>query len=401
MTREETVPEFCPQRGCYYYWRAHAAGVRWYDRHGSFHSRSRGRIQRFRCRRCGKTCSTQTFSIHYWTHSSEDHRLLLQKLCCGSGLRQHARCSGRSLGVVRNRVRRLARNCLAVLDAAESGHVLAEDLAMDGFESFTRSQYFPNNITMIVGAGSQYIYGAVHTLLRRKGRMTARQRALRSIIDRHWCPPRGAVRTDVTSLLEDASAMICGGCSGSTSITIATDLHRAYPAALAAVPALARARAAGTLRQLRISSRAARTVHNRLFPVNYVDREIRKCLGEHVRETLKHGREVNCQMERMAIFMVAHNFLTPHRIRDGVQALTHAPTRARVAGLAPAAYKPALRRLFTHRSIYGHCRGRSQWRGRIWAHRYDNPPAVDPRTESVSPQRVALSPGELPRHLLA
>ena len=394
-----TEPEFCPRPTCRFYDRERAAHQKWYDRFGAYFTHCRGEIQRFRCKACGKTCSTQTFSIHYWTHSTEDYQALLKGVCSCTGLRQHSRYIDVSFRVVQNRIRHLARNCLTVLDGAAFELPLAEDLVLDGFESYTRSQYFPNNISILVGSQSQYLYGAVHTLLRRKGRMTAAQRRNRELIDAHWKPPPGALRSDCALLLSDHSLKI-EAASRRHPVTLWSDEHQEYPRAIRLVPALEKAIEEGRLRHRTVSSRAARTRHNPLFPVNYVDRQLRKNLGEHVRETVKQGREVNCQMERMAIFMVAHNFLTPHRIRDGTKLYSH-PTHAAMAGVAPTDPNRCLTRLYTHRHIWGHSRNRSGWQAGVWQHAYRNPPAIDFRHGTVSPTCVALPPGALCRHLLA
>ncbi|MFW6313072.1 MAG: hypothetical protein ACOC2N_04225, partial [Spirochaetota bacterium] len=84
------------------------------------HTRARGRIQRFRCRSCGRTCSTQTFSIHYWAHYTNDLPWLLGALSSSSGLRQIGRVAGVTHRVIQNRCRRLARNALAVMDGAHA-----------------------------------------------------------------------------------------------------------------------------------------------------------------------------------------------------------------------------------------------------------------------------------------
>jgi hypothetical protein len=399
MTPYITKPEFCPRSTCRYYDRERAAREQWYDRFGSFFTRCRGEIQRFRCKACHKTCSTQTFSVHYWTHSTEDYQTLLKSICSCSGLRQHARFIDVSFRVVQNRIRHLARNCLAVLDGAAFELPLTEDLTLDGFESYTRSQYFPNNISILVGGKSQYMYGAVHTLLRRKGRMTAAQRQNRAMIDAHWRPPRGAIRGDCALLLADHAAMI-DTASRSRPVTLWSDEHREYPRAVRMVEGLKEALQQGRLRHRTVSSRAARTRFNPLFAVNYVDRQLRKNMGEHVRETVKQGREVNCQMERMAIFMVAHNFLTPHRVRDGTTLFAD-PTHAAMAGVGLTDPDRCLTRLYTHRHIWGHSRNRAGWQGKVWQHAYENPPAIDFRTGTVSPTCVALAPGKLYRHFLA
>ena len=138
---------------------------------------------------------------------------------------------------------------------------------------------------------------------------------------------------------------------------------------------------------------------NPLFAVNYLDRQIRKSMGEHVREAVKQGREVNCQMERLAIFIVAYNFLTPHRIRDGAR-VSEAGAHADVAGLDSARYAQMLERIFTHRYILGHMGGNQDWHGRTWRHQYENPPAVNFKTGEVSAATMAVAAQKLPQHLL-
>jgi hypothetical protein len=80
-----------------------------------------------------------------------------------------------------------------------------------------------------------------------------------------------------------------------------------------------------------VSSRAARTVDNPLFPVNYLDREIRKDLHEHARETTCFGRNVNRQMERSALYCYWHNFRKLHRARGDVR--SHAEVSGQDLGL--------------------------------------------------------------------
>ena len=45
-----------------------------------------------------------------------------------------------------------------------------------------------------------------------------------------------------------------------------------------------------------VSGKAARTKNNRLFAVNYLDREIRKDNASHVRETVQFSRNGNSRM---------------------------------------------------------------------------------------------------------
>ena len=394
-----TEPEFCPNRVCRFHSREVAGDYQWYHPHGKFFTQCRGWIQRFRCVECGKTCSTQTFSVHYWTHYTNDLGWLAERLYGCGGLRQTGRYGSVTYRVIQNRTRRLARNALSVMDLALSELCLGEDVAMDGFESYTRSQYHPNNITHLVGSESQFIYGAIHTLFRRKGSMTGTQKRTRALIDLAWTPPTG-IKEDTTVLLTDMSKPIAAGCEKRGKVCLSSDEHHAYGPALRAVDALKKELDSGRLVHRTVSSRAARTRSNPLFAVNYADRQMRKNMAEHVRETVRQGREVNCQMERMALFIVMHNFLTPHRIPDTAR-IGGCATHAGMAGIASEELRRRVHRMTTHRHVSSHNTSGAQWIERIWHHQYDNPPVVRLRKGRLQVRPVALGPGMLPAYLLA
>jgi hypothetical protein len=297
------------------------------------------------------------------------YRTLFNHLYSAGGLLQYCRSSESTIRVVQNRIRHLARNCLYLMEAALERHPCGEDLAMDGFESFTRSQYHPNNINLVAGGESQFFFAATHSLLRRKGRMSEYQKANRAVLERLWKPAPDAIERECRALLADLAPLIEKAGTKERPLTLWSDKHRAYPRALKAVAALAKAIAGGRLLHKRVSSLLKRDCLNPLFSVNYIDRQIRKNMGEHVRETVKQGREVNCQMERMAIFIAGHNFLTPHRV--------------------------------THRHIWGHCRRKLKWIEKIWQHLYENPPAVKFKEGVVSDTVVALGPRMMCAQFLA
>ena len=397
MTPCITEPEFCPRETCIYYNREKAKNTKWYIRFGTHYSKCRGTIQRFRCKHCGKTFSTQTYSIHYWTHSTIDFYEFAQLLYSCSGLLQTARFKGYTYRVVQNRIRRLARNCLALMNDFYLEHTLTENLVMDGFESYTRSKYFPNNITMLVGKRSQFIYAAVHTMFRRKGKMTAEQHKFRDLIDQYWVP-KGKIKDDVRAILLDCLSMMCKTMD-KRPLTLFTDEHKAYPGAFLSVPALKKALKENKFFHSTTSSTAPRTRLNPLFSANYVDRQMRKNMGEHVRKTVKQGREVNCQMERMAIFMAMHNFFTPHRIHH-VAEPENEPTHREEGGVFSSMFHWYFGRLFTHRHIFGHLRKPAEWIRRVWRFQYENPPGFNFAKMKLSDKVMALPPGHLARHFL-
>jgi hypothetical protein len=95
-----------------------------------------------------------------------------------------------------------------------------------------------------------------------------------------------------------------------------------------------------------VSSRAARSRSNPLFPVNYLDRELRKDLHEHGRESVCFGRNVNRQMERLTLYLFYHNYLKSHRTRWGPW------TNAVVAGYEAAQIADELNGLWRERAFF-------------------------------------------------
>ena len=128
-----------------------------------------------------------------------------------------------SVDVVLNKLSRLSRNGIATLQQLQRQVSLNEDLAADGFESFTVSQYFPCHINLLAGVQSQLVYWVDYVALRRKGRMT--------------------------------------------------DVRR-------------KRREQQRIRLQQVSSKRVRNRMNPLFSVNYLDRQLRKDMAEHVRETV-------------------------------------------------------------------------------------------------------------------
>ncbi len=312
---EPFTPPFCPRASC----RHHQAGSIPYASFcawGSYPTRAFGRVPRFRCLACGATFSSQTFAVDYYAKRVFDYEEIARKLSSCESLSAIGRAYAASTDTIMNRVTRASRQVLAFESELASTRHPSEDLAADGFESFCRSQFHPNNITILVGAKSQFVYAADHATLRRKGRMTDGQRERRTELEKEWRPdPKGIERSFSRVAMEGLRVLSDGRRS---SITLWTDEHKSYGRAMAGSGCLASMREAGRIDHRTISSRAERTRTNPLFPVNYLDREIRKDLHEHVRETVCHGRNVNRQMERFTLYAWWHNYRKPHRVREPV-----------------------------------------------------------------------------------
>ncbi len=338
------IPPFCPWKGCSEHHlpslkHPYQAYLPW----GSYPTKAFGRVPRFRCSSCGRTFSVQSFSLDYYAKRVVDYQDISQRLSSCESLRAIGRNLGLSCDSVSNRISRASRQAIAAESRLASSRHPDEDLAADGFESFCVSQFFPNNIHLLVGQASQFVYASNHVTLRRKGRMTKAQKRRRSELDGRFRPtPRGIekgfsrIATEALRLLSDSSR---------ESLVLWTDEKLEYIRALEGRPVFASLEAAGRFRHRRVSSRAARTRANPLYPVNYFDRELRKDLHEHVRETVCFGRNVNQQNERLVLYLFGHNYQKPFRIAGELR------SHAEVAGYDADAIGAELELIWTRRAF--------------------------------------------------
>ena len=309
------TPPFCARARCIHHQPHSSSPYHDYVPWGSYHTNAFGTVPRYRCTSCGKTFSRQTFSLDYYAKHILPYSDIVQRLSSCESLSAIGRAVGASTDTISNRISRASRQSLAL--SADLSSVLHpdEDVVADGFESFCRSQYFPNNITLLVGSSSQYVYAADHVTLRRKGRMTDQQKKKRAKLEALWKPQPGGIEHSFSRIAHEALSVYTQG--RRSPLTLWTDEHKSYPRALSRSAHLSLLLQEGLLRHRVVSSRAARTSKNPLFPVNYLDRELRKDLHEHVRQTVCFGRNVNRQMERLSVYLYWHNSIKRHRAREG------------------------------------------------------------------------------------
>jgi transposase-like protein len=336
------APPFCASPRCRLHYRSRSVPYTEFVSWGSFPTKAFGPVPRFRCLACGTTFSRQTFSPGYYAKRLLDFEDLARRLASCESLSAMARAHRCSTDTVSNRISRACRQALAFESVQASSRSPREQLAADGFESFCVSQYFPNNITLLVGSESQHVYAADHATLRRKGRMTEAQKLRRAALDRRFRPDPRGIQKSFARVAGESLRVLSDGAR--PDLVLWTDEHQAYPRAIAASACLAALCGQGRISHRTVSSRAARTRANPLFPVNYLDRQIRKDLHEHSRETVCFGRNVNRQMERMALYLWWHNYRMPHRARDDPR------SHAEVAGYDPAAIVGGLKAIWASRA---------------------------------------------------
>jgi transposase-like protein len=299
------LPPHCPNDRCHYH-RLDRPGWR-FVRIGFYTRRlAPRRIQRFRCRHCRRRFSTQTFSTTYWLKRPLLAELFGRLVGCG-GYRQIARALGCSPNLVLGQTARLGRHCQ--LFHHQRLPAVREPLSLDTFVGFEYSQYAPTGFHVAVGK-SHFFYGFTVSELRRSGAMREDQKRRRGELERRHG------RSDPRATEKDVATLLATLCPRPQPLELHTDEHHDYPRALRRVPHLAVAHHT-------ISSRAARTPRNPLFPINLLDLLIRHSGANHKRESIAFSKRRQSAAARISIFAVWRNYQKSfsERQRDATPAM--------------------------------------------------------------------------------
>jgi transposase-like protein len=332
---------FCPRSNCPNHYPD--SSTQWFDYHGTYTSCGLTR-QRYRCRHCGKTFSERTLSIDYWTHRHIDYDKLIEHFASGYSVRGLGRHFHTNTQTIQNRFSRLARNFIAVHTSLHHTLKLKEHLVADGLEGFCVSQDFPNNIHLLAGKESQFLYGFNYALMRRKGRKTEVQKKrcekLYPLVDFTSHTIKGTFKELLVQMTNVAHQC--------ESFRFYTDEKEQYRLALNEDPFTCRLAVNDSFSHITISSKAPRTILNDLFSVNYLDREVRKDLPEFHRETVCFSRNVTNSLERLCVYFFHHNFIKRYRIGVPGEERTH----AEVAGVERQDVERIREEVITTRSFY-------------------------------------------------
>jgi transposase-like protein len=296
ITPKQFTPPFCPNAIC----RFHVFPQGWRFRKAGFYPRMTPphKIQRYRCAHCRRFFSSQTFSTTYWLKRPELLPCAFEAMLSGTGLRQLARFRACSPSTLMAHVARLGRHCLLAHQFLRPRHAPRAPIVVDGFESFEFSQFFPLHVNIAVDADTHFIYAFNDAPLRRKGRMTARQKKKRQQMERRLGRP------DPKAIERSMAELVRMAVPTGNAVTIQSDEHPAY------------IRAFRRVRDVKIthrttSSKAARTAGNPLFAVNRVDLWTRHNGANHKRETIAYSKRRQAVMERFALLAFWLNYMKP------------------------------------------------------------------------------------------
>lgn len=297
-------PPFCPHSSCGF----HFDSTGWsFKRAGFYLRRARPcRIQRYRCSHCKRTFSSQTFSPTYWLRRPDLLEAVFHGEVSGAGHRQIARQHGVSHTTVQRLAERLGRHCLLVHEIFRDrakGRLASEPIVMDGLGSFAGGQYWPLEITSIVGSRSYYSHDFVVSEKRRGGMMTEKQKLRRALFEKRLGrPDPKALLKDVTELLE--SNLLKG-----QRVELCTDENTTYAVALKRFQDV-------RVEHRTTHSKEPRTPKNPLFAVNAHHMFLRHSGANHKRETIAFSKRIPAVIYRHAVFQVWKNLVKAASERD-------------------------------------------------------------------------------------
>jgi len=365
-------PPFCPNPACEHHHDDPGQYDGYWQPFGYYTTLVVGIVKRFKCRVCNRGFSERTFDLNYYTKRNIDFAEVERAISQSESVSTIARNLKASPASILNRIDRIGRVGIAMHADLLPTITLKEDLTADGFESFDRSQFHPNQINLLLGKESQFLLSFTHVTIRRKGRMTPGQKRMRAFKEQSWRAPRGGIRSSFGRLLRTIDPL--WDRSKLNQLVLWTDEHQAYPKALGDVAPLASAMSAGSFVHKTWPSTAPRTMLNPLFSANYYDRELRKDLAALRRESTCFTRNVSNGLMRFVCHMVYHNYMKPHRIEWPQKDHT---VHAEVAGVAPERIKGQLAGLFTRRPFLSH-HALSEELERIWLKRAPTPHKTKP-----------------------
>jgi transposase-like protein len=293
------LPPHCPYAEC----KSHVETGSWRAiKKGFFFRTARPRkIQRYRCPRCRRSFSSQTFSATYWLKRPDLQRPLLFRVLACSAFRQIAWEFDVHASTVQRQVERLGRHCLLLHQQLRPRGAPREPLVLDGFRSFEFGQYWPFDINLLVGQ-SHFVYGFQDAELRRSGTMRPAQRRKRAQLEQlHGRPHPQATRISVLELLERELPV-------GSKVELDTDEHQAYPQALKRLSGRA-------VSHRTTSSKTRRTSRNPLFPANLGDLLIRHTGANQKRETIAFSKRRQGALYRIAIWAAVRNYVKPASVK--------------------------------------------------------------------------------------
>lgn len=288
-------PPFCPNSKC----ARHRFGGLGFAKKNGFHKTAKAPYfnQRFLCRTCGAQFSKNTFDGDYRKKLILLSRNILHFSMNGMSHSSIARELKVSKGSVNLRLKNLAHQSL-LFEKENKVQKISENVAYDGFETFTYSQFSPCYINTAVGMSSHFIYHNTFSPLNRKGRMTAIQKLKQEkLLQKHGAYPKDSIYRESQYIFRELNDR------AENNIQVFSDEHQTYRRAFS--------NSMTKITHETISSRKRRDARNPLFAINRLHLLYRHFLCSQKRETIAFQKHEAAMLEKVQLMKIYRNFLQP------------------------------------------------------------------------------------------
>ena len=317
------TPPFCPYRSCP---QNSLTSPTFFSRHGSYRAACRPHpVPRFRCRRCRRTFSRQTFRSDFRDHRPDLNARLFSLLASGVGLRQSARLLGLSRRCTELKFRKLARHLRRLNLNLHRPLPGTPRFHFDEFETFEGQRNTrPLTVPMLIESESRFIVWAESAPIEPRGKMTPRRRRAIARAEKRQGLRRNLSERAIRRTLSRGAALV----SAAPQVRLETDEKSNYPR-------LARqAFGAGRLTHGQVSSKLVRDTFNPLFPINHEEALARDLMGRLRRESWlasKARRYLDLALQVHMAFrnLVRKRFNRDEDARSPAQRLGFLPRRLR------------------------------------------------------------------------
>lgn len=294
----QLIPPYCPNPRCLFHF---GTDSKFYVKNGwTITDKAPFRNQRYQCKECKIQFSANTFRLDFRKRAAGISEKILHYSMNGMSNNSIARLLKVAEGTVRDRLKDMSRQSM-IFERENYPKVIREDVAYDGFETFTYSQFSPCYINTAVGSDSMFIYHNTFSPLNRKGRMTDEQKIKnRDLILKHGLYPQSSVFEESIYVMRELSLRAPGQ-------TLFTDEHKSYSRAYRSFNSL--------MDHETISSKVRRDASNPLFPINRLHMLYRHNFSSQQRETISFQKHEAALLEKIQLMKIYRNFMNPKFVK--------------------------------------------------------------------------------------
>ncbi len=322
------LPPHCPHPRCP---SRHGRAPFLWRRRGSYPRKVDGRrVQRFLCRTCGRSFSTQSFRLDYRLQRVHIHPALFRLLVSKVTFRQAARLLGIDRKTVARRARLFGRHARrfheARLRAARARGGLDGVFQLDELETFeTDRRLQPLTVPVLIERRSFFVVHVGVGTLPARGGLSAAKKRRKAELERVRGKRRSQSRVQVRVAVRRLGRVLAAG----APLVFESDRKSTYPGILREVFG----GRVGSHR--RVSSRARRCPGSVLFPINHTLARMRDRVSRLVRRNWGASKRRRCLRWHLWMWVAWRNYLRPVTVAAGV------PTPGVIVGAAERRWEVA------------------------------------------------------------